>query len=551
MSWQPALWHIVAALPFGLLLGTALGPFRVSGVDFRQWFKDPAQPNVLDDETWIGLVSDATSFLTRTLWAGLFLGAVLFWLPTRFDWTVVQDGVLRFAGTYLLFWFRWPMALGIVGGIVIMQFVIALIWQLGLRRVPDVTEIRPLSTVAAPRQPELEPRRRRIVICCDGTWNWPDAQRETNVIRLVRAIEPVTTEATPQIVYYHQGVGTGNIVDRIVGGGAGVGLANSVKACYGFLADNYNEGDQISLFGFSRGAYVARSTAGVIGTVGILRKDEMEHFAEIWDWYTDPRRPRDLTRLNQLAPTRHQAVDIQCIGVWDTVGALGIPGTRFCAKTYAFHDTQLGPGVRHAFQALAIDERRGNFQPAVWVPNASARNGQVLEQTWFPGVHSNIGGGYQAHGLSDSAFLWMAALIEKWGVLELNEESIRLGLDQSDSERYPRGLLQNSRTIGWRLLGSPIPRPVGITSDRETIHSSAWDRAAALPASGTHRDPYQRSSRQRWLGEMTALRQELSEFEVKFRETTSLTLKHLPPRQVGYRRLRFCDRLMQYVGGSG
>src|SRR5262249_38051574 len=125
-------------------------------------------------------------------------------------------------------------------------------------------------------------------VCCDGTWNSPAMARETNVIQLLRAIQPQTATGLPQISYYHLGVGTGNFVDRMLGGGTGIGLSNSVKACYGFLVDNFRPGDEILLFGFSRGAYVVRSVAGLIGLVGLLRRDEMHRFAEVWDYYTLP-----------------------------------------------------------------------------------------------------------------------------------------------------------------------------------------------------------------------------------------------------------------------
>jgi len=237
------------------------------------------------------------------------------------------------------------------------------------------------------------------------------------VVRLVRAIEP-QRDGVDQIVHYHEGVGTGDFVDRAFGGGAGVGLAASVKACYGFLVDNYKDHDEIFLFGFSRGAYVARALAGLIGTVGLMRKHEMDRFGHMWNWYWQ--KTRDLDVLHQIAPDRKQHVDIECVGVWDTVGALGIPGSRLCASAYQFFQAELGPHVRHAFQGLAIDERRGNFQGAVWVPydverarsaraNAQANAHlaedqkdeaaprQVIRQVWFPGVHSNVGGGYPQH----------------------------------------------------------------------------------------------------------------------------------------------------------
>src|SRR5204862_2503696 len=145
------------------------------------------------------------------------------------------------------------------------------------------------------------------------------------------------------------------------------------------------------------------------------------------------------------------------------------------------HDTALGPHVRHAFQALAIDERRGNFQAAIWVPfdpdrrrrgataqqapaAAQAQTGarQVLKQMWFPGVHSNVGGGYEKHGLSDTTFLWMVSELQ--GLLGFDQPNIVASLDKLASEQFPGGTLADSRTLGWKLIFCPVPRPVGIVS---------------------------------------------------------------------------------------
>ena len=387
--------------------------------------------------------------------------------------------------------------LGVVSGVAVVHLLVELVWHLGLVIQPDPAQRR--RVLAAEPTPVLLPivnrnaARRRLIVCCDGTWNWPDGKRETNVIRLVRAIAPVDG-AIAQMVYYHQGVGTGNILDRIVGGGAGVGLSLSVKACYGFITDNYVAGDEIFLFGFSRGAFIARSVAGLIGTVGVLCKPEMERFVEVWDWYSQPKEARNLADLAALAPRRHTDVEIECIGVWDTVGALGIPGTRFCTQAFAFYETELGTKVRHAFQALAIDERRANFQAAVWVPFSTERYAhraaaqavapgqpapaarqpaaqgvpQVLRQVWFPGAHSKYWRRLRAarplrhHVLVDAGAAPRPWLAGPRSALSLKESRL-LALDIAcatgaldPAEPYPTGTLQNPLTIGWRLISCPV-----------------------------------------------------------------------------------------------
>ena len=342
-------------------------------------------------------------------------------------------------------------------------------------------------------------------------------------------------------------MGTGNILDRIVGGGIGVGLSSSVKACYGFLVDNYVRGDEIFLFGFSRGAYVARSVAGMIGSVGLLQRSEMERFIDAWDWYTDDRDTRQVDDLDKIAPNRFlpKKIDIECIGVWDTVGALGIPGTRFCANSFKFHETELGPGVRYAFQALAMDERRGNFQAAVWTPNPLPRSGQLLEQVWFPGVHSNIGGGYEQHGLSDTTLLWMLSRLMEHNLLKLDIAYIDSVLDRT--EPYPVGARAQSRTRPWRLVGSPVPRPVAITSDTERIHASAFERAAEGATSPIDK-VYTSDRRRRWLLAMDRLKVQRRAFEYEHGVQDVAAASPVAAYQ-RKRPLGICDRVLRSING--
>lgn len=523
----------------GLMLGALLGPARIAGVDFRQWLRNPGTPSELGDDSPIGLMRSgfAALWISAALaFVVLVVATVSVWMPAAACPIVDPSPVLgvlpdrfylpemvRSFADFLNDCSATPatvkLAGGAVVGLVAAQAVVDSTWRLGLVfGVPR--PVRPQDYLSSHRVQRVRPKvnhpgRRRIIVCCDGTWNRPESRRETNVVRLVRAIVP-DDQGTAQIVHYHQGVGTGNFIDRIAGGGAGVGLSASVKACYGFLVDNYREHDEIFLFGFSRGAYVARALGGLIGRVGMMRKHEMERFADVWDWYWQEDAQRNRAVLDYLAPDRHGDVDIECIGVWDTVGALGIPGSRFCAKTFAFHETALGPHVRHAFQALAIDELRGNFQGAVWVPPAAERveapaepdqqapqgPEQVLEQVWFPGVHSNVGGGYPRHGLSDAAFLWMLSKLRGHRLLGVDDHSIVAQLDDEPTERYPAGAMQDSRTRIWRLIGCPVPRPVCIISDTERVHESAWQRQAANANSVPDRDIYKRWRRRTWLAAM-------------------------------------------------
>src|SRR5689334_10684775 len=157
---------------------------------------------------------------------------------------------------------------------------------------------------------------RRLIVCCDGTWNASDAgPSATNVVRMLRCIAPQAENGTPQIVRYHPGVGTGNPLDHMLGGGLGIGLGPVIRDVYAFLVNNYLPGDEIFLFGFSRGAFTARSVAGLIGAIGLLDRTEMGRFMDAWRWSQLPKPQRDPGALDRCFPHRSRDVPIRCIGV--------------------------------------------------------------------------------------------------------------------------------------------------------------------------------------------------------------------------------------------
>jgi uncharacterized protein (DUF2235 family) len=270
---------------------------------------------------------------------------------------------------------------------------------------------------------------KNLIVCCDGTWNDPDelrhhVARPTNVAKLALTIasdvEDDTTEQPKQLVHYETGVGT-SADERLIGGGFGYGLSRNIRNGYRFLAEYYDPGDRVYLFGFSRGAYTARSLAGLIHNCGILRQRCVGQVDAAFAFYRD--------RTNQTHPKTiashlfremysHADSKVFFTGVWDTVGALGIPeqvpGWKELSKVFTgweqmwgFHDTRLGPDVTFAYQALAIDEQRPPYQPTLWMQDENASDEQTLEQVWFAGVHSEIGGGTIDASLSDISFLWM------------------------------------------------------------------------------------------------------------------------------------------------
>ncbi len=399
---------------------------------------------------------------------------------------------------------------------------------------------------------DIVPPTRRLVICCDGTWNSagaPDAA--TNVLRLARAVKAVTTgtperPGIPQIVHYEAGVGTGNWVDRVAGGAVGVGLTRNLRDAYAFIVDNYQPGAEILLFGFSRGAYTARALGGLIQTIGLLETRDMGGFPDAWAWYRQPRREHHQAAFEARFPDRVRDVAIRCIGVWDTVGSLGIPASGpgmllrkvlprgvFCTDQYQFLDTKLGPRVQHAFQALAINEKRSTFRPTLWQRHPDAPASQVLRQVWFPGVHSDVGGGYAEHGTSDIAYLWMIAQIRK--LLELDDEEIRAGLDTRKA--YGTDVLHDTYTRFWKLFG-PYQRHFDrLEQDGHAVHQSALDRIKA----DTTYEPNRRIE-----GKHEAV-EPYSDIEAGFRWTQT-PWRTRPPLVTP--RSGICDRIVQFLGGD-
>ncbi|WP_191907850.1 DUF2235 domain-containing protein [Nocardioides cynanchi] len=258
---------------------------------------------------------------------------------------------------------------------------------------------------------------KRLVVCCDGTWNKPDSENVTNVEKIARTVQsdPSATGGAYQLVYYISGVGAGSYeADRLLGGAFGFGLFHNVIACYRFLAQNYEPGDEIFILGFSRGAYTARSVAGMLAGVGLLTKLALveERLPEAVHLYQRTSMPEGAfgESVEEFKHDHCHAAKVTFLGVFDTVGALGVPG--FERDTPRFHNVQLSDQVLCARQALAIDETRLKFAPTLWEapadpPGAPTEDPRV-KQVWFEGAHSDVGGGYAQTGLSDTALLWMA-----------------------------------------------------------------------------------------------------------------------------------------------
>jgi hypothetical protein len=317
---------------------------------------------------------------------------------------------------------------------------------------------------------------KRIIICCDGTWNEPD-EIPTNVTKMVRAISPLSPDGVHQVVFYDQGVGTGGKIDRFVGGAFGSGLEKNVIDCYRFLIHNYQLGDEIYTFGFSRGAYTARAFVGLINAVGLLEKSTLDKLKQAYKYYrTEPDKRSEGQYDDNYRP------EIRMIGVFDTVGALGAPTPllgKFTRNWVGFFNTRICAQVRYAYHALALDERRAPFQPDLWT--GSLNEDQYMEQCWFSGAHSDIGGGYTECGLSDIALQWMVGKAMALG-LEFNQSYLDaqckpdIAMQPHDSYNFGYKLLERlgSGESLRRIYGDPADPPINIS-----IHDSVYQRIAA------------------------------------------------------------------------
>jgi hypothetical protein len=303
---------------------------------------------------------------------------------------------------------------------------------------------------------------RRLVVCCDGTWQ--NVAADSNVARLHRAYR--ADPGSPPAGYV-PGVGTSSsdLLGNLRAGLTGAGLDRSIVDGYRFLVDTYRPGDRISLFGFSRGAYTARSLGGMVGRVGIVDGTGLDAAARedavrrAYRRYRDLRDHRDdtgwSTGLVLAYGPDEPTSPIEFVGVWDTVGALGIPvyvgipDLVHSREHYTFLDVTLDRRIPAARHAVSLDELRGPFRPTLWDPPAP---GQDVRQVWFPGDHGDVGGGYREKGLSDTALAWMAA------------EAAHLTFDLAALEGFAPSATAPSHTLADGLVGAVLeiasqPRP--------------------------------------------------------------------------------------------
>ncbi|KAK3712944.1 hypothetical protein LTR37_008829 [Vermiconidia calcicola] len=340
---------------------------------------------------------------------------------------------------------------------------------------------------------------KRLILCEDGTWQNSDSGNlknslsiPSNVTRISRCIRPISADGIPQVVYYHHGVGAAGGPLSKVQGFNGDGIAEIIREGYHFISTNYTPGDEIFIFGFSRGAFTARSIAGLIDGIGVLTKEGLPFLPEIFrdvqnehnrDYVPknpdipfpnkpSTRNPEYKEELRRRGLTR-APVPIKVVGAWDTVGSLGVPKIGLLTrlglqsgqmKELSFYDTALGNCIEYAFQALSLDERRFAFQPALW--EKLEGNTTTLRQVWFPGAHSNVGGGYDDQQIATITLAWMIAQCQPFldfdldYVLDLWDDTEQFYEKEDEKVRpWSFGYIENGTNAVFALGGTAIRKP--------------------------------------------------------------------------------------------
>jgi uncharacterized protein (DUF2235 family) len=322
---------------------------------------------------------------------------------------------------------------------------------------------------------------KRLVVCCDGTWQELKTEYPSNVVKFAQAVTSVAGDKVPQIVFYDEGVGTEAKSTKLFGGAFGWGLDKNILDCYRFLSLNYVPGDEIYLLGYSRGAYTVRSLAGFIYNSGLVKRQYLRAIPRAFEIYRDRNIHPDDKEAQLFRKQFGERVNITLLGCWDTVGALGVPDQvaflpidDWVNEKYQFHDTKLSAIIQNALHAVAIDERRKAFDATLMTKSSSAVH-LNLKQVWFCGDHGCIGGGYKTKsGLSDITLLWMIDEIRRSGLkLELDVQMIPDGVN-------PRHDLAFDNDIGalYKLTGAIDREIVGSFED---VHASVKKRWKSDP----------------------------------------------------------------------
>jgi uncharacterized protein (DUF2235 family) len=348
-------------------------------------------------------------------------------------------------------------------------------------------------------------QQKRLALFLDGTWNEVDSN--TNVWRMKALCAPTSTDGKTQLAYYEIGV------NGVIGGSTGKGLDENIARAYEWLVENYNVGDEIFIFGFSRGAYTARSLAGLVAKLGILKPGSPIGGAQLFSRYKrsdeetlgklhelqDAGKLENITLEERWLLKYSQVAKIKVVGVWDTVGSLGIPALSIAGvgrSTFGYLTTGLRIQIEHGYHALAIDEHRKDFVPTLWDvrtpkdPNearAAPRSISSVEQRWFVGAHANVGGGYESDLLAQAPLRWIMKKASLFGLtfrndVDIDGDILKAPINDSYREFMHGAYAKISRPF-FRTIGeNPDVRDDGThTNVNETIDQSVFERWRTMP----------------------------------------------------------------------
>lgn len=346
-------------------------------------------------------------------------------------------------------------------------------------------------------EPTSAPPTRRLTLFLDGTWN--DVSDNTNIWRFRALFAPVGSDGCTQLGFYSTGLGT-KFGEKISGGMFGAGIDTAITSAYEWLMEHYQPDDEIFIFGFSRGAYTARSLSGFVSKCGLLQSGAPLGVNQLFMRYrrSGQRTIRELIAARDDVKTDFsfeeswmlkfaQAVPIKFLGVFDTVGALGVPLPWLHRTAYPFLNTGLRQNNEYAFHALAIDEHRKAFVPTLWTnegaTHATPRPIERTEQRWFVGAHANVGGGCFDDPLAGLAFKWLERKATALGLTFKDSFAIEPQADRATiSDSYGEfmwGLYRLATFCRpyYRPIGEPpINEGSGVSNINETIDASVFER---------------------------------------------------------------------------
>jgi uncharacterized protein (DUF2235 family) len=342
------------------------------------------------------------------------------------------------------------------------------------------------------------PPKRRLAVFLDGTWNAVDDN--TNVWRLKSLCSSKSGDGSEQRVYYEIGV------NGLIGGLFGKGLDKVITDAYEWLIEHYHADDEIFIFGFSRGAFAARSLAGLIAKCGLLKPGAALGLKQLYDrykradeetiWFLQENHVRVTDTEQKWLLKYSQPIHIKVVAVWDTVGALGVPFGNIpgiSRSTFGWLHTGLRVPIENAYHALAVDERRADFQPTLWTthkdPKEEAktpRKFDAVEQRWFVGAHANVGGGCVSDPIAQIPLRWMMNKASAHGLtfkvdVELDDGVLKAPISDSYRE-FVFGLYHLVRKPFSRVIGQPTWDSGTQSNINETIDASVFDRWRADPA---------------------------------------------------------------------